>query len=367
MTRRDEVLKLIVEHFIKTAEPVGSKTLQEAYKLDVSSATIRNEMNALEKDGYLEKTHTSSGRIPSEKGYQYYVDNLRSGGVDEKAKNALQTILSEKAKSVEEVMKESCQILSQMTNLASCVIGQKASEERLVSIQIIPIGQNTATAIFVTDKGHVENKTFIIDEAVEVEDVAKTVKLLNERLSGTPIVSVVPLMEAMRPALTDYLVGQRLVFDAILGAFTSFASKHLELFGKDELYSQPEFANDAMKLRELLRFIDNPDELKKALEKAKEGKDADIIVQIGTPSDGLDDLALVSAKISLPGEQKSALTVLGPSRMDYDRVVSTLQYFAQELDRYFETATKGEKTCSTKAKSKTDKKSPNLTKNKKKK
>lgn len=350
MTRRDEILKLIVEHFIKTAEPVGSKNLKEAYHLDMSSATIRNEMNALEKDGLLEKTHTSSGRVPSEKGYQYYVDNLRSGGVDEKAKNALQTVLSEKAKSVEEVMKESCQILSQMTNLASCVIGQKVDEERLVSIQAIPLGQNTATAIFVTDKGHVENKTFLINEAVRVEDVAKTVKLLNERLAGTPIVSVVPLMEAMKPALTDYLIGQRLVFDAILGAFASFASKHLELFGKEELYSQPEFANDAMKLRKLLKFLDDPTELKEALSKATESKDGEVLVQIGT-KDVPTDLALVSAKVSLPGEPESALTILGPSRMDYDRVVSTLQYFAKELDQYFKNATKGEKECSTKPKS----------------
>lgn len=360
MTRRDEILKLIVEHFIKTAEPVGSKTLQEAFHLNVSSATIRNEMNALEKDGYLEKTHTSSGRIPSEKGYQYYVDNLRSGGVDERAKNALQTILSEKAKSIEEVMKESCQILSQMTNLASCVIGQKADEERLMSIQIIPLAENTATAIFVTDKGHVESKTFLVDNAVKVEDVAKTVKLLNERLSGTPIVSVVPRMEAMRPALTDYLLGQRLVFDAVLSAFASLASRHLEFFGKDELYSQPEFANDAYKLRELLKFLDDPKELKDALAKAKEesGHD-DLVVQIGGNANAPGDLALVSAKINIPGEEGSALTVLGPSRMDYDRVVSTLQYFAKELDRYFNGGKKGEKACSIKPKSKSKAKKSN--------
>ena len=114
MTRRDEILKLIVEHFIKTAEPVGSKTLQEVYHLDVSSATIRNEMNALEQDGYLEKTHTSSGRVPSEKGYQYYAEHIRETGVDEQAKNALANVLSEKSKSVEEVMKEACEILSHM-------------------------------------------------------------------------------------------------------------------------------------------------------------------------------------------------------------------------------------------------------------
>lgn len=364
MTRRDEILKLIVEHFIKTAEPVGSKTLQETYNLDVSSATIRNEMNSLEKDGLLEKTHASSGRVPSEKGYQYYVDNLRSGGVDERAKNALQTVLSQKAKSVEQVMKESCQILSQMTNLASCVIGQQIEEEQLVSIQIIPLGKNTATALFVTDKGHVENKTFLIDPSVEVEDVAKTVKLLNERLAGTPVSKVVPMMEAMRPALTDYLLGQRLVFDAILGAFTSYASEHLELFGKDELYAQPEFANDAMKLRELLKFLDHPEELKKALASNKRGKEGEVLIQIGNADNRPNDLALVSARISLPGDPESALTVLGPSRMDYDRVVSTLQYFAKEIDRYFANSKKGEeaKQCLTKTKSPKTKKKKNGTK-----
>ena len=187
MTRRDEILKLIVEHFIKTAEPVGSKTLQQEYHLEVSTATIRNEMNALENDGYLEKTHTSSGRVPSEKGYSYYVANLRSGSVDERAKNALQTVLSERTKSVEEVIKESCEILSQMTNLASVVVGNSLEEEHLVSISIVPIGGNTATALFVTDKGYVENKTFILSQNNKMADVTKCLKILDERLKGTKI------------------------------------------------------------------------------------------------------------------------------------------------------------------------------------
>lgn len=356
MTRRDEILKLIVEHYIRTAEPVGSKVLQEAYGLGVSSATIRNEMSALEKDGYLEKAHVSGGRSPTEKGYQYYVDKLRTGGVDEHVKNALQSVLNEKSNSIEEVMRQSCQILSEMTNLASCVIGSNLEEERLVSIQVIPLrGSNTATALFVTDKGHVENKTFLVDSRVRVEDLAKVISLLNERLSGTPISKVVPTMEAMRPVLTDYLIGQRIVFDAILGAFMGFASKHLELYGKEELYEQPEFANDAMKLRELLRFLDRPEGLKKAVGK-RNGKLGSVSIQIGPSAEAPEDLALVSATIALPGEPDTALTVVGPSRMDYDRVVSTLQYFAAELDRFFEKGrylpvARKEERCSTKPKS----------------
>lgn len=339
MTRRDEILKLIVEQFIKTAEPVGSKNLQEAYHLDVSSATIRNEMNALEQDGYLEKTHTSSGRIPSERGYQYYAERIRETSVDEGTKNALANVLSEKSKSVEEVMKESCEILSHMTNLASVVLGPSVNEEKLVSVQIIPLGQNTATAVFVTDKGYVENKTFLIDPNLQTEEVVKTVKLLNDRLQGTPISEVVSKMEAMKPALTDYVVGQEIIYDAILEAFAKFATDRLALYGKDALYNQPEYANDAEKLRQLLGILDDPESLKKALSGSAKANKEGVNIHIGTAKEGLEDLAVVSASVSLPGDPNCCLTVLGPSRMDYEKVVSTLRYFAEALDEYFARST----------------------------
>lgn len=343
MTRRDEILKLIVEYFIRYAEPIGSKTLMTKYHLDVSSATIRNEMNALEKNGFIEKPHTSGGRVPTEKGYQYYVDNLRTGGVDEKAKNALQTILSEKTKSVEEVMKESCEILSQMTNLASVVIGQSVDDECLASMQIIPISQTTATAIFVTSKGYVENKTFLINEGLQVEQVVKTVKLLNDRLVGTPLSKIVSKMEALRPALTDYMVGQELIYQALMGAFAKLATERMEFYGQEELYKQPEFANDAQKLRELLNFLDDPEEFKRVLNSGQDK--GGVTVSIGSKEDGYENLALVSTNIHVPGE-KGTLTVLGPARMDYDKVVATLKYFAEALDEYFSSPKKGESECS---------------------
>lgn len=335
MTRRDEILKLIVEHFIKTAEPVGSKTLQKEYNLNVSSATIRNEMSSLEADGYLEKPHASAGRVPSERGYQYYVDNLRSGNVDQRAKNALQTILSERSKSVEEVIKESCEILSQMTNLASVVVGNSLEEERLVSIQIIPLGENTATAVFVTDKGYVENKTFIIDKNMDLNDVVKTIKILNDRLSGTPINQVVRKMEAMRPALTDYMVGQEVIYRAILGVFAAFATSRMEFYGKEKLFQQPEFANDASRLRELIKFLENPDSLSKALEKGQTKNGITITIGSGDSEELNDHLAMVSANIDVPGDKGATLSLVGPARMDYDKVVATLKYFADALDVYF--------------------------------
>lgn len=335
MTRRDQILKLIVEHFIKTAEPVGSKTLQETYHLDVSSATIRNEMNALEQDGYLEKTHTSSGRVPSEKGYHYYATNLKGGSVDEEAKNALATLLSEKTKSVEEVMKESCEILSQMTDLASCVLGNNVDEEKLVSIQIIPIGENTATAVFVTDKGYVENKTFMIDKSLHLEDVVKTIKLLNDRLTGTPISQLVNKMESIKPLLTDYMVGQEVIYEAIKGAFARFATERMEMYGKDKLFEQPEFANDAGKIKELLGFLEDPEKFRKTLEHSDLTSSGIRISIGGDDGDISQALALLSADVSVPGDNSATLTLVGPSRMDYEKAVATLRYFAEALDEYF--------------------------------
>jgi heat-inducible transcriptional repressor len=343
MTRRDEILKLIVEHFIKTAEPVGSKTLLDVYHLQVSSATIRNEMNALESDGFLEKTHISSGRVPSEKGYQYYVDHLRSGSVDERAKYALQNVLDKKTKSVEEVIKESCEILSHMTNLASVVLGPSANEEHLVKVQIIPLSKNTATAVFVTDKGYVENKTFIIDDSLSIDEVEKTVKVLNDRLTGSPISELVTKMEAMRPAITDYMVGQEVIYQAILEALVKFTGERLSLYGKDALFNQPEFASDSEKLKKVLELLDNPNAFRKAINEAQP-TNGGVTVHIGNEKEGMEDVAIVSAGLKIPGTSGdgTSLTVLGPTRMDYEKVVSTLKYFAETLDKYFASQTKGD-------------------------
>ena len=332
MTRRDTVLKLIVEHFIKTAQPVGSQTLLDEYDLQCSSATIRNEMNALEKEGFLEKTHTSSGRVPSSKGYRYYVENLRDERVDARVKFALASVLEKRTQSVEEVIEQSCKILSSMTNLASVVLGPKVSEEKLVSVQIIPLSSTTATAVFVTDQGYVENKTFVIEQGTSVEEVQKAVTLLNDRLKGTPIVELVPKMEAMRPAITDYVVGQDVVYQALMEAFLRFAGDRLNLYGKDRLFEQPEFAEDAKKLRKVLGLLDDPKALREALADVGRDEEGDVGFYIAGDE---DDLAIVSAKVNVPGGQSTSISLVGPTRMDYDAAVGMLRYVAETLEQYF--------------------------------
>ncbi len=342
MTRREKILKLIVEHFIKTAQPVGSQTLIDEYDLDCSSATVRNEMNALEKDGLLEKPHTSAGRVPSSEGYRFYVEHLRDERVDARVKNALASVLQKRAQSVEEVIEESCKILSSMTNLASVVLGPKVSEEALVSVQIIPLTPTTATAVFVTDQGYVENKTFVLEKGLSPDDVQKAVALLNDRLKGTPIVDVVPKMQAMRGALTDYVVGQDIVYQALMEAFARLAAERLNLYGKDRLFEQPEFAEDAKKLRKVLGLLDDPKALREALAEMQSDEDEPVGFAIAGDE---DDLAIVSTKVNVPGGQSTSISLVGPTRMDYDTAVGMLRYVAETLGEYFESLEGGKPEC----------------------
>ncbi|MFA5236115.1 MAG: heat-inducible transcriptional repressor HrcA [Bacilli bacterium] len=330
LSRRDQILKLIVEHFIKTAVPVGSHTLIEVYELPYSSATIRAEMADLEGDGLLEKTHTSSGRVPSSKGYRYYIDNLRNRRVDEQIKQQLQLILEKKTQSIEEIIKQSCEILAHMTNLASIVLGPNAKEERLVSLSIVPIAGNSATAVFVTDQGYVENKTFVIPETMSMRDLQKSVTLLNERLQGTPVADLVNKMEAIRPILEDYIAEHDVIYQAFAQAFLHFASDRLRTYGQDELFSQPEFTNDAQKLRHLISLLDSPEVFR---EVQKTGEN--ITIKIGDVNEEYGDVAIVTSRLAIPGRSEGTIAVVGPTRMDYDRVVSALEYIAGMLEEHF--------------------------------
>ncbi|MFA5481087.1 MAG: heat-inducible transcriptional repressor HrcA [Bacilli bacterium] len=332
MNRRDIILKLIVDHFIKTAQPVGSQTLLDEYRLDYSSATIRNEMNTLEVDGYLEKTHTSSGRVPSSKGYRYYVDNLREKGIDEEIKNRIQTVLNQKVQSADEVIKESCEILSHMTNLVSIVLGPTASEEKLVSLQIIPISDKSATAVFVTDTGYVENKTFNIGEKIKVDDVQSCVKLLNERLTGTSISELVPKMQAIKPLISDLIIGHDILYQAMLETFLRFASDRLSLYGREKLLEQPEYSKDISKLKKILSMLDSPE----ALRNFTGHDNAEITIRIGEDDNQYDDVSIVSAKVKVPGHKDGNIAIVGPRRMDYAKVISYIEYVVDEIEKHFE-------------------------------
>ena len=333
LTRSDAILKYIVEYFIKYAEPVGSHTLIEEYKLPYSSATVRNEMSTLEKMGYIEKPHTSAGRIPSSKGYKYYCENLRDKTVNEEIKNSLQSILTQRVNSIEEIIKKSCEIISHMTNLVSVVMGPDEKSERLVKVQIIPISENTITAVFVTDKGYVESKTFIIPNEMNNDDIIKCVDLLNERLSGTAIIDLVEKMETIKPIFTDYVVSNDIIYQALFETLMRFASDRMSLYGEEELFNHPEFKNDSEALMRMMKLL-NDSAIFKNVDKELKDQDEDVLVKIGD-IEGNPDVSVVTAKIKVGDEGENTIALVGPTRMDYDKALAALEYLINELNKMY--------------------------------
>ncbi len=327
LNRQDQILKLIVETFIKTCEPVGSHTLLERYNLNCSSATIRNDMKALEERGFIEKTHTSSGRVPSSKGYRYYVENLRDHSLDDAYKYQIRQIFQDQTKSVDEILSQSCEILSEMTNLASAVLGPNVTDESIVSIQIVPINENSITAIFVTDRGYVENKTYILPTSIDMKSLINCVKIIDERVKGTKIVDLVDKVDALKPIIQDYLLDSSLVYQVIMEAFVKFASSRVNFYGQDKLLERPEYKQDLTKLKKVLNLLHSPDIIKDIY--ARSENDIDLI-------DESNDLTIITTKLNLPGLERGKIALLGPSRIDYDRVLSAIDYLNETLDEYFE-------------------------------
>lgn len=334
LARKDEILKYIVEEFIKTAQPVGSNALLEKYNLKCSSATIRNAMAELEKEGMLEKTHVSSGRVPSAKGYQYYLDHLDNSAmmnsVDMDFQREFQDILKNKAHSVEDVISKSCEMLSEMTNMATIVLGPKVNDESLVSIQLLKLTDKTAMGIFITDSGYVEKKTFVLNpkDDVTFQQLTNTMSMLNERLSGTKIRDLEAKAKALQPLVTQmYGKGGDIVMQAFLQTLVTFAKKRYEVYGEKNLLSMPEFSGDTETLLNAVNALKDPT----ALEKNLSGKDDLGNVNVAFTNESKGDFAIVSKQFN----GNDQLAVVGPKRMDYKKVLSALEYIVYMLDRYY--------------------------------
>lgn len=326
------IFKAIVDEFIKTAEPVGSKTLMSTYNLPYSSATIRNDMAELETLGYLEKTHTSSGRVPSAKGYRFYVENLMEKKVDETGKAALQLVL-DKDLEIDEVIKRCGDILSQMTNLTSLVLGPDSQKQCLQHIKLFPIDEKSAVAVFITDKGHTENRLFQFDEEVAVDDLKSCCDILNDRLVGTPISDIIAKMTELEPILAEHVKRYEALFQAFLKAFLKFNSESDNYYfsGKNNMLYQPEF-HDIKKVRKLMEIMEN-DSVWRRFEHQKKG----VNVSIGESGEyiDVDDVTVVSSRFRMNDNEEGQLMVMGPTRMEYDRVIGLMEYMTDAIERLF--------------------------------
>ena len=238
--RQNKTLKIIIEKYIKEPVPVGSKSISK--QLKCSSATVRNDMMALENLGLLEKTHTSSGRIPSEKGYRYYVDNL----MELKKMNAedmlkLQIVFKNQQLALSDVITKSLQVISDMMNYTTVVLGSTSHENLLKQVEVVPIDEESMIVIVVTDKGHVEHKNIKLEE-VSVEEVKKTISLINNLVSGTPIDEVVNKLEfEIKPIIGNYVKQHEQLYNVFYNVFNEFTNQEVNIVGRNKMLEQPEF------------------------------------------------------------------------------------------------------------------------------
>ncbi|MBR4446725.1 MAG: heat-inducible transcription repressor HrcA [Solobacterium sp.] len=337
--RRVEIFKAIVDEFIKTAEPVGSKTLQKKYHLPYSSATIRNDMQVLEEMGYLEKTHTSSGRIPSTLGYKFYCENmLADSNVDEKMEVAIRHAFEAQNMNMEEAVQASCRILSEMTNMTTGAIGPDSSRQRLEHIKLFPIDERNAVCVFITNTGHTETKTFHFDADVPFTDIETCTDILNSRLKGTPITELADRMRDLKPDLTAVVKQHELLFTAFVKAFVRFASENVYFSGKDKMLYQPEF-EDITKLKKLMTMLNDTSDWRRI---GDQENAVAVTTKRGAELTWFNDVAVVRSTFKVNDDEQGQLMVVGPSRMDYDQIISMLQYAARMIEKMYNAGGKNE-------------------------
>lgn len=324
--RQKNILKFIVEEYVKTVKPVSSNAICK--KLNCSSATIRNEMVILEELGYLEKNHYASGRQPSELGYRYYVENLMTPkDLTGEDMLKLQTIFHNNSLMLSDAIEKSLELVAEITNYTSVVLGKTSDENKLKKVEVISLEQYKVLTMLITDKGYVEYKNLYLPNT-DIEEVIKTVNLINKMIVGTPVSEINEKLEYdVKPVIAKYVKQHEMLYNAFYDAFSSFTNKSSDIHfaGKNNFLKQPEF-NNIEKVKELLAKFDDVETISE-MEEQKNG----INVYIGKETELSDDVSVIKTKYSYNGEE-GTIAIIGPKRMEYQRVVNLLNYIKENIE-----------------------------------
>ncbi|WP_397539375.1 heat-inducible transcriptional repressor HrcA [Rummeliibacillus pycnus] len=332
--RKLQILQVIIDDFIATAQPVGSRQIAKKEGMTFSAATIRNEMADLEELGFLEKTHTSSGRVPSEKGYRFYVDHLlKPQVITTQDIKTIQSLFQDRMMETEQVIRKSADILSDLTTYTSIILGPDVQLHRVRQFSIVPLTADSAVAIIVTDNGHVENRLISIPKSFSPSDIEKVVNILNERLVGVPLEQLQNKLEQEAAAVIKSHLG---TYDGLLSSIFDINKYQGEgkiyYGGKTNMLNQPEF-HDLNKVRMLMELMEKTSQIQTIFPLHETG----IHIRIGSENHHLamEDCSVITASYSVGEELKGSIAIIGPTRMDYKRVVSILDFMSNGLSYQF--------------------------------
>ena len=331
--RKKEILQAIIEEYIETAEPVSSKALVEKHDINYSSATIRNDMAELEKIGLLDKPHTSSGRVPSAKGYRYYVDELINyNDISLQEIKYIQEQLETKINQIEDLTKITTSTLSEVTHYTSVGITPKADGKEIEEIKFVLLGARLLMAVILTESGLIKETIIKFDEDITEEQVETLNFLFNNKLKGKPITQIdKPIEEYMHSEMKNILNVVKPVIEQIKKAINEDVSVYME--GANRAFEFPEFKSLDI-AKNFVNILDT-NKTKQMLDILNSGNNEDEInVYIGDENvdKALKNFSVITFKHKEKGKDLGTIAIIGPTRMDYSKVISAMRYISKKLN-----------------------------------
>ena len=333
--RKLKILQAIISDFIRTAEPVGSRSISKNYDLGISPATIRNEMSDLEELGFLTHPHTSSGRVPSEKAYRLYVNELMNKReLTAAEKGAITEELMNNVAELENLVKRAAHVLSEITNLTAFALTPRKEEDTLKYINLLPLDEYTVVLMLVADSGKVSNTTLRLAKPASEETLrilAKTMtynyrgKTLSEALTFDIIKAIKTDAEAMAMFEND-------IVPSFVRTLEDMLNVNLYMDGLTNIFSLPEY-NDVSRARMFLEMVNKKEDLTKTLINRENG----VIITIGNENQDelMQDCSLITATYHVDGKLMGKIGVIGPTRMRYGEVTSVVEYLTDNLSKAF--------------------------------
>jgi heat-inducible transcriptional repressor len=336
--RAKEVLKAVVQEFISKGDPIGSSHLTRKGEFEVSPATMRNVLSELEELGYLEKPHTSSGRIPTDRGYRFFVDSLlQLREVGPREQQLIQAGLSANA-GVEERLTEASKVLHQLTQHASVVITPRPNVLVVSRIELVRLREDRVLAILVGTSGQVQNKLFSVDFALSPEELVAASNYLNELLAqGIPI-------DDVRGRILQHMDGERAQYDALaqkalkIGALATDVGvpERVLIEGQGSFLESREFAEDVKRMRTLFKALDDKHKLLQLLDRVQRGREMQIFIGAESEFSSQGEVTVIVSPYGTKDSVFGAVGVIGPTRLDYQRVIPLVDFTAQTLSRALE-------------------------------
>lgn len=332
--RKIRILDAIIRDYVKTGEPVGSRTIAKKYDLGISSATIRNEMADLEELGYIEHIHSSSGRIPSDLGYRLYVDKLMQiTDLTEEEKFFIKNkLLTSALYELDKVVSEATRVLSELTNLACIVKTPSLKSSSIKQIQIMSVDNKTLLVVIITNNGLIKNSIIKVERVIDGEILSQLNNLINQRLLN---LSVEDIGLEVINNLKEDLKGHEDIFNALIPtlyeSLKKMESSNVYAEGTTNILNYPEYS-DVEKAKEFFQFINNEENLRMILQEPIDNKP--IKINIGMENSLIDakEYSIITAVYGIENSTLGAIGVIGPRRMNYDKVVATLNNLIKELN-----------------------------------